>query len=114
MVGRQPGSLLSYAAFRKVFRHGAGASLSWISETPTPGGHYHQPVVGGDRLEALALELLAGFERYRCRLTVATTILAARRMIDAVEGRQQLEGLADPAADLDLLAEAATGFSGAA
>src|SRR5262249_4457239 len=58
-------------------------------------------------LEALAAQLLAGFEPDVAGRAVATAVTPARRMLDAVERRQDVPRPIDAAADLDDLPVAA-------
>ena len=78
---------------------------------PPPPGVITAQIARHDRRAA---QLAAAFDGHGARCTGLPTGTTARREVDAVEGCQQLEGLADAAFDFDNLAEAAAHATGAA
>ena len=78
------------------------------------GRHHQKTFASRHHLCAFALQLAAAFDGHGARCTGLPTGTTARREVDAVEGCQQLEGLADAAFDFDNLAEAAAHATGAA
>ena len=66
-----------------------------------------QPLARRYRLRPFAVEPAPRCEKHRPRRPVAAAVPAASRVVDPVEGREQLEIGADGAFDFDHLAEAA-------
>src|SRR5258708_17197458 len=101
------------AAF-DVVAHACGCALPRVADPGAAWCHHHEPIVRRHGLKALAAQLPPGLQPDIAGLAVTAAIAAARRMIDAVERRQNIERRIDAAADLDDLAEAATGAAGTA
>src|SRR5205085_9525259 len=68
---------------------------------------HHQPVARRYELKALAAHFLARLEPDIARRAITAAVAATRRVLDTVEGRQDVPRPADAALDLDHLAESA-------
>src|SRR5712691_5178115 len=101
------------AAF-DIVAHACGRALPRVADSGAAWCHHDEPILRRHALKALAAQLPSGLQSDIAGLAVTAAIAAARRMIDAVERRQNIERRIDAAADLDDLAEAAAGAAGTA
>src|SRR5262245_39299150 len=65
------------------------------AEAAAAGGHHDKPLARAHELGAFALHLAPALDGDHAAGAVAAPIATARRKVDAIEGRQQLEWLAD-------------------
>src|SRR5947209_11293865 len=98
----------------QIARDALGRALVRRTDPAATRREHDQPVVRRDFLESLAAHLLARFETDVTGRAIAPAIASARRMIDAVERRQNVPRPPDPAADLDDLTVPALRAPGAA
>src|SRR6476660_8796146 len=87
-----------------VVAHAVARALGGIADAGAAGRHHHEAVLRRYGLKALAAHLLAGLQADIAGLAVAAAVAAARRMVDAIERREDVERRIDAAADLDDLA----------
>src|SRR5437899_9718924 len=105
--------LVRHQAAFDVVTHACRRALPWIADPGAAWRQHHQPIVRRHGLKTLAAQLLSRLQPDIAGFAVTAAVTAAGRMIDAVEGRQNVERRIDAAADFDDLAETAAGAAGA-
>src|SRR5262249_11188366 len=86
---------------RKIARDAFRLALLRRADAAAARRVHHQPIARRDLLEALAAHFLAGLEPDVSGRTTMPTVAPARRLVDAVECREDLPTAVDTTADLD-------------